>query len=35
VNPAWITLGLAAFVASLVVVTSWLLGRRRAVPARA
>ena len=35
VNPAWITLGLAAFVGMLVAVTSWLLGRRRAVPARA
>ena len=35
VNPAWITLGLAAFVGSLAAVTGWLLGRRRAVPARA
>jgi hypothetical protein len=35
VNPAWIALGLAAFVGSLAAVTGWLLGRRRAVPARA
>jgi uncharacterized membrane protein YraQ (UPF0718 family) len=34
VSPAWITLGLAAFVGSLAAVTGWLLARRRAVPAR-
>nr|MCU0923040.1 permease [Burkholderiaceae bacterium] len=31
VNPAWIALGLAAFVGSLVALLSWLLGRRRAL----
>ncbi|MDO9074738.1 MAG: permease [Rubrivivax sp.] len=30
VNPAWIGLGLAAFVGSLVALLSWLLGRRQA-----
>ncbi len=34
VNPAWIAIGLAAFVGLLVALTSWLLGRR-AVPAHA
>jgi len=35
VNPAWLAVGLAAFVGALAAVTSKLLGRRRAVPARA
>jgi uncharacterized membrane protein YraQ (UPF0718 family) len=30
VNPAWIAIGLAAFVGSLVALLGWLLGRRQA-----